>query len=640
MDAIPQDRFYSFIKDVEHFLVNGLQKQQLNHAAAKEKEELLGKLNSLKSDIELSTQVAIGEKPSLDRQISVSRNSLSILNEIRPELQFHLESQSGPSHAMEFVMSVQLDGQRFEGIGSSKKQAKHRAAEKALKFVQTGSCTNDAEMIPRETGGGNDSRRNDDENGLAAASFNEEPQEESNPTFVLNTLRPGQVAYELVSETCDGLERWYKYSVTVDGQMFIGKGRNKRQAKTEAARIAVSLLNLTGMQSKEAISETNPAQKMADRIQTLIYTKFSQITENFTSPYSKRRVLAGIVMTMGDDLDSAEVITLATGTKCINGKNLSNRGSTINDCHAEIIARRSLIRYLYFQLHRHIVKDTRSSIFIPRREGRGYRLKDNIKFHLYISTSPCGDARIFSPHEEISDVSSDSHPARKSRGQLRTKIEAGEGTIPIDSNSSPTQTWDGVLQGERLLIMSCSDKVAQWNVVGVQGALLSYFIEPIYLSSIIIGSNYNREHLSRAVVSRVKLGNALPNMYIQAEPLLSRTTRQEERLPGKTPDYSVNWNQADHTVEVVNSTTGRLEHSNSPSRLSKQSFYHYFKELSGELTSVIMKKKDVGKSKGYREAKDRASDYQRAKAALVKAFQSTGMGTWMRTPAELDHFTL
>lgn len=24
---------------------------------------------------------------------------------------------------------------------------------------------------------------------------------------------------------------------------------------------------------------------------------------------------------------------------------------------------------------------------------------DNVQFHLYISTSPCGDARIFSPHE-------------------------------------------------------------------------------------------------------------------------------------------------------------------------------------------------------------------------------------------------
>jgi double stranded RNA-specific editase B len=83
------------------------------------------------------------------------------------------------------------------------------------------------------------------------------------------------------------------------------------------------------------------------------------------------------------------------------------------------------------------------------------------------------------------------------------------------------QTWDGILGGERLLTMSCSDKLCRWNYIGLQGTeknsysnlilyfyliggLLSTLIEPIYYTSIIIGSLYHSEHIRRALFARIE----------------------------------------------------------------------------------------------------------------------------------------
>ncbi|KAJ2943432.1 hypothetical protein O0L34_g12238 [Tuta absoluta] len=236
-------------------------------------------------------------------------------------------------------------------------------------------------------------------------------------------------------------------------------------------------------------------QTQADLIGKLVNEKFHEIIKGDVV-HSKRKVLAGIVITINNKPEGAKVVAVTTGTKCVSGEHMSVRGRAVNDCHAEVAARRCLQRHLYAQLLAYAnSRDPRQTIPESDLEpvpGGGYQLKPERQVHLYVSTAPCGDGRIFSPHEQLEP---DKHPNRLARGQLRTKIESGEGTIPVKNCTNLIQTWDGVLQGERLLTMSCSDKVARWCVVGLQGSLLSRFIRPVYLHSLVLGSLLHPHHM-------------------------------------------------------------------------------------------------------------------------------------------------
>ncbi|XP_066115294.1 double-stranded RNA-specific editase 1 isoform X2 [Saccopteryx bilineata] len=623
---------------------------------------------------------------------ALPKNALMQLNEIKPGLQYTLLSQTGPVHAPLFVMSVEVNGQVFEGSGPTKKKAKLHAAEKALRsFVQfpnaseahlamgrslsantdftsdqadfpdtlfNGFETPDRSEVPFYMGSnGDDSFSSSGDLSLSASPVPTSlvqpplpilppfpPPSGKNPVMILNELRPG-LKYDFLSESGESHAKNFVMSVVVDGQFFEGSGRNKKLAKARAAHSALATifhLHLDQTPSRQPILseglQLHLPQVLADAVARLVLDKFGDLTDNFSSPHARRKVLAGIVMTTGTDVKDAKVISVSTGTKCINGEYMSDRGLALNDCHAEIISRRSLLRFLYTQLELYLnSKDDQKKSIFQKSERGGFKLKDSVQFHLYISTSPCGDARIFSPHEPILEEPADRHPNRKARGQLRTKIESGEGTIPVRSNAS-IQTWDGVLQGERLLTMSCSDKMARWNVVGIQGSLLSIFVEPIYFSSIILGSLYHGDHLSRAMYQRISNIEDLPPLYTLNKPLLSGISNAEARQPGKAPNFSVNWTVGDSTIEVINATTGKDELGRA-SRLCKHALYCRWMRVHGKVPSNLMRSK-ITKPNMYHESKLVAREYQVAKACLFRAFIKAGLGAWVEKPTEQDQFSL
>ena len=83
-----------------------------------------------------------------------------------------------------------------------------------------------------------------------------------------------------------------------------------------------------------------------------------------------------------------KVISMGTGVKCLPTAKYPVRGDALHDSHAEVLARRCLIRWLYEEVHRTAHTTTGSDWLCTHSDGK-WALRDSVRLHMYISTVPC-----------------------------------------------------------------------------------------------------------------------------------------------------------------------------------------------------------------------------------------------------------
>ncbi|XP_067457530.1 double-stranded RNA-specific adenosine deaminase [Thunnus thynnus] len=611
--------------------------------------------------------MAEGSRQPLSRSLPGGKNPVSVLMEYSQRsgnpIEFIITGQAGPPHDPRFMYRVKVGESLFaEASAPSKKAARQLAAEEAVKeLMADGKLQLNKPQLPLGSSSDSD----------AAASGTTCP---SLPPLTADELRAaheagvGDLINHLNNNAVSGLleyarargfaaeirlvgqsgpphEPKFTYQAKLGGRWFPPVcASNKKQGKQEAADAALRVL-IGEAERAARTGELIPAElpvsgsTLHDQIAMLSHQRFNALTTRIQHSLLGRKILATIIMRRGEGLGT--VVSLGTGNRCVKGEELSLKGDTVNDCHAEIISRRGFVRFLYSELLKHY-DGADDSIFEPAEKTK-LRIKPDITFHLYISTAPCGDGALFDKScSETGDEVEGHQPLFENakQGKLRTKVENGEGTIPVES-SAIVPTWDGIQHGERLRTMSCSDKILRWNVLGLQGALLTHFLHPIYLKSITLGYLYSHGHLTRAVCCRLArdgeaFTQSLPPPFMLNHPEVGRVSVYDStRHTGKTKESSVNWSFPDqHSVEVLDGTKGKLDGNKlAVSRVSKSNLFGLFRSLCQRCGRT-----DLLSLPSYAQAKMSAMSFQLAKQQFFQALSVHGYGAWIGKPLEEKSF--
>ncbi len=136
-------------------------------------------------------------------------------------------------------------------------------------------------------------------------------------------------------------------------------------------------------------------KSLANKVALLCYKHFDKLPKK-GKPFEGREwtIIAAIVkQNESKGNENLEVVSMGTGSKCIGQNKLSSDGDLLNDSHAEIMARRGFLRYLYHQVEI-VAAGKESSVLIRDPSSNKFLQKTEVSFIFFSSHTPCGDASI------------------------------------------------------------------------------------------------------------------------------------------------------------------------------------------------------------------------------------------------------
>jgi double-stranded RNA-specific adenosine deaminase len=303
----------------------------------------------------------------------------------------------------------------------------------------------------------------------------------------------------------------------------------------------------------------------ADRIAQLSVDHYHMVVPESFRHEQKQTCVATIVAHHGLTKE-LRVIAMGVGTKFLSNSLLagesasSQYGDRVRDCHAEVLARRALRRYLSLQIlnDRKVKKpdaqkDPFGMVILEKSQFTEdadnntttklplYKLNPHITLHCYTSSAPCGNAvlkRFVTCRKEVfrDDLGPDEWPTCHhedipghaiSQGEFSLLLKEDKGHVisseeqialekrKMELLSPKQQSWPSncetnwcpagttTLFSGKGSLHTCSDKLLRWNILGWQGSLLSSFLEKsIVPETLTVGRKLSAITCRRAVCCR------------------------------------------------------------------------------------------------------------------------------------------
>uniref|UniRef100_A0A0N5A8L0 DRBM domain-containing protein n=1 Tax=Syphacia muris TaxID=451379 RepID=A0A0N5A8L0_9BILA len=396
----------------------------------------------------------------------------------------------------------------------------------------------------------------------------------------------------------------FKCTVTLNQQnTFEGIGRSKKIAKNAAAEEALKEMFKFDPNAEGAMEAWNSKRLKVDtnadlcnEVCALVRKEYESICHLQGCPLTTH--ISAFVIIKPDG--GKAVVALGAGKNAvIDGRALkSSEGSLLLHMDCSVLARRAFVLYLHKQLEK---RDSVDSMFEKSESGK-YRFKPGYKIVLYSTYSP----NITLTGGEVQKLSCYCGGTGMSNGVLER-----------------SQTFEEIISTGCLNVMNVADKMLKWNNLGVQGALLSYVLEPVFISNYFIATLSNDRLITKIVLDRLQLG--------RKKSFEVKSTSFAVFAYGET--YH-NWVADIGMLERLDPATGRTV-SGAPSRLSKSEMYESWHRL---LNIIGGREKRIQWS--YTEAKQAETMYGSSVKEFEEQLKRRGFGIWQKKPSAVDNFTL